>query len=592
MTVEAGIVFALLIVALVLFASERVSFDVTALILLGTLLLTGIITPQEGLAGFSNPATVTIGCMFVLSEGVRRTGALRRVSDLFVRLGERDDRLALVAIMGVAGVVSAFINNTAAVAIFIPVIVGVAGDLGESPSKLLIPLSFASMFGGVCTLIGTSTNILVSSIAVERGLAPFSMFEFSAMGLVFAAAGLTYVYTVGVRLVPARRTGEELTRGYEMEAFLTDVVLLSESPHVGQPVDETPLTRDLDLDVLQVFREADADVQRDREAPLEAGNVLRIRGNAREMRRLVDREDVTLRPARAWYDVDFETGPDLLVEAVAAPDSGITGKPLRDVDFPERFGAIPLAIRQRGELTQEDLGDVRLQGGDAVLLALPRERADAVRADPAFVLATEIETEDYRTRRMPVALGILTLVVGSAAAGLVPIVVSALTGTVALVLTGCLTTDEAYQAVNWKVIFLLAGVLPLKTAMQTSGAADLLATGLLNVLGDLGPRAVLSGFFFVSMMLTNVVSNQATAALLAPITFQAADALDVGARPFLVAVTFAASLSFMTPVGYQTNTMIYGPGQYRFTDFLKVGTPLNLLLWILGTLLIPVFWPF
>jgi di/tricarboxylate transporter len=235
---------------------------------------------------------------------------------------------------------------------------------------------------------------------------------------------------------------------------------------------------------------------------------------------------------------------------------------------------------------------VRLKGGDAVLLALPRERADAVRADPAFVLATEIETEDYRTERMPVALALLGAVVLAAAVGLVPIVVSALVGTVALVLTGCLTTDEAYQAVNWKVIFLLAGVLPLKTAMQTSGAADLLAAGLLGALGDLGPRAVLSGFFFAAMTLTNVVSNQATAALLAPITFQAADALDVSVRPFLVAVTFAASLSFMTPVGYQTNTMIYGPGQYRFTDFLKVGTPLNLLLWAMGTLLIPVFWPF
>lgn len=238
------------------------------------------------------------------------------------------------------------------------------------------------------------------------------------------------------------------------------------------------------------------------------------------------------------------------------------------------------------------MGDVRLSGGDSILLSLDRERLGDVQQDPSFVVVSEVGLPKYRRSRMPLAIAILIGVVATAALGIVPIVVSALTGAVLLLLTGCLTTEEAYQAVNWKVIMLLAGVLPLGVAMEKTGAAMLIADALLKGVGDLGPIAVLSGFFFVSMMLTNVISNQATAALLVPVVFQAAETLDVSARPLLIAVTFAASLSFMTPVGYQTNTLIYGPGQYSFSDFTKVGTPLNLVLWILATLLIPVFWPF
>lgn len=592
MSVEALIVFALIAVAIVLFSWERVSFDVTALIILSTLLLTGILTPKEGLAGFSNPATITIGAMFVLSEGLRRTGALERVGDLFAALGQRSYWQAVGAMMLVIGVVSAFINNTAAVAIFIPVVIGVAGSLGESPSKLLIPLSFASMFGGVCTLIGTSTNILVSSIAVERGMEPFGMFEFTPLGIILLVVGFLYIFTVGIRLVPARREGEELTTSYEMKAFLTDVVLDGESEHIGHTIRKSALTKDLDLDVLQVFRSADEPVQRNEEAPLEPGNVLRIRGGAAEIAKLLDREDIRLLPAHRWYDVDFEEGPDQLVEAVAAPDSALASKRIEDINFPERFGAVPLAIRQRGELTQERMNDVRLAGGDAVLLNIKRERAADLKHDPSFVLATEVDVPEYRRGHVPLAVSILAGVVLSAAFNLVPIVVSAVAGCVLLVLTGCLTTDEAYQAINWKVIVLLAGVIPLGTAMQETGAADTLSNSVIAMLGDIGPTAVLSGFFFLSMMLTNVISNQATAALLAPIAIDAAATLDISARPLLMAVTFAASLSFMTPVGYQTNTMIYGPGQYKFTDFIKVGTPLNLILWVLATFLIPWIWPF
>jgi di/tricarboxylate transporter len=592
MPTDALLVFGLLAVAVVLFVWDRVPFDVAAVIILSSLLLTGLVSPREGLAGFSNPATVTIGAMFVLSEGLRRTGALETVSEALSTYGSGNYWLTLTLMMGVIGVVSAFINNTAAVAIFIPVVIGVAADLRVSASKLLMPLSFASMFGGVCTLLGTSTNILVSSIAQEHGVRPFGMFEFTTVGLIFMVVGFAYIYTVGMPLIPARRGGQNLTRDYEMQEYLTDVCLNEESPYVGDTVEESRLTKDLDLDILQIFRSSEEPIQRDMDAPMEAGNVLRVRGSIEEIEKLLEREDVSLRPARQWYDTDLEGGPDTLIEAVAAPDSALESQRIAEVDFQERFGAIPLAIRHHGTLQQEDLGDIRLSGGDSVLLDLKAERTSEVERDPSFVVTSEVDLPVYREEHIPTALLILAGVVGAAALNLVPIVVSAIAGCVLMVLTGCLTTEEAYQAVNWKVIFLLAGVIPLGTAMENSGAAQILSGTLLEALQPLGPTAVLSGFFFVSMMLTNVISNQATAALLAPIALQTAETIGVSSRPFLMAITYAASLSFMTPVGYQTNTMIYGPGQYKFTDFTRVGTPLNLILWAVGSLVIPWYWPF
>jgi len=592
MPTDALLVFGLLGLAVVLFVWDRVPFDVAAVIILSTLLLTGIVSPQEGLAGFSNPATVTIGAMFILSEGLRRTGALETVSDVFSEYGQGNYWLTLTLMMGIIGVVSAFINNTAAVAIFIPVVIGVAADMRVSASKLLMPLSFASMFGGVCTLLGTSTNILVSSIAQNHGVRPFGMFEFTVVGLIFLAVGFAYIYTVGTGLIPSRRSGRDLTRDYEMQEYLTDVCLREESPYVGDTIDESRLTEDLDLDILQIFRGPEEPIQRDMDAPMEAGNVLRVRGSIEEIEKLLEREDVSLRPARQWYDTDLEGGPDQLIEAVAAPDSALESQRIAEIDFRERFGAIPLAIRHHGTLQQEDLGDVRLSGGDSVLLDLKQERTSEVERDPSFVVTSEVDIPSYREQKIPTALLILAGVVGFAAFNVVPIVVSAIAGCVLMVLTGCLTTEEAYQAVNWKIIFLLAGVIPLGTAMENSGAAEILSASLLGALEPFGPTAVLSGFFFVSMMLTNVISNQATAALLAPIALQTAETLGVSARPFLMAITYAASLSFMTPVGYQTNTMIYGPGQYKFTDFTKVGTPLNLILWAVGSFIIPWYWPF
>lgn len=585
-------IYGLILLAVVLFVNKRVSFDITSLILLAILVVLGILTPKEGLSGFSNPATVTIACMFILSEGLRKTGALDIVGEYFYKLSKLNFRIAILIIMLVIGVISAFINNTAAVAIFIPVIISLSKDLGQSASKLLMPLSFAAMFGGVFTLIGTSTNLLVDSIAKDNDLVGFTMFEFVPVASIFFVIGFIYLFTVGIKIIPERRKDESLTDTFEMQSYLTDVVLQPNSDFVDTPLMNTELIKDLDLDIVEVF-DAKMKSKPDREnITLESNDVLRIRGSVKELNKLLNREDVLIKPTKAWEDKDFELGNAQLVEAVVAPESTYEGKKLNQLSLYHHFEGIVLAIRQKGKIEQEHLSDIRLRSGTSLLLYVKKERVNDIKLSEEFVLATEINLPDHDTSKIPVAIAIIAGVVGFAAFGVLPIVATAICGVILMVLTGCLTNEEAYQSINWKVIFLLGGVLPLGIAMQKTGAAQLMVDGMITHFEHLGPTAVLSAFFFLSMMLTNLISNQATAALLAPIAIEAAITLGIDATPLLVAVTMAASLSFMTPIGYQTNTMIFGPGQYKFTDFVKVGTPLNILFWIIGTFTIPYFWPF
>ncbi|HBQ58178.1 MAG TPA: SLC13 family permease, partial [Balneolaceae bacterium] len=499
-------VYALILLAIILFVNKRIPFDITSLIILAILVVSGILTPEEGLSGFSNPATVTIACMFILSEGLRRTGALDIVGDYFSKLGKLNYRLAVFIIMGIIGVISAFINNTAAVAIFIPVIISLSRDLGESASKLLMPMSFAAMFGGVCTLIGTSTNLLVDSIARDNDLAGFGMFEFAPVGFIFFGAGFLYIFTVGIKMIPERRKDESLTDTFDMQSYLTDVVLEPNSTFVGTPLKNTKLIQDLDLDIVEVF-DTDMNSKTDRESiELEANDVLRIRGSVKELNKLLNREDVIIKPTKTWEDQDFELGNAQLVEAVIVPESTYEGKKMDELKLYHQYEGIVLAIRQRGKVQQEHLSEIRLQSGTSLLLYTKKERVNDIKTSEEFVLATEIELPDSKTSKIPVALGIIAGVVGLAALGILPIVASAICGVILMIMTGCISNEEAYQSINWKVIFLLGGVLPLGVAMQKTGAAEILVELLIQQLESLGPTAVLSAFFFLSMMLTNVIS--------------------------------------------------------------------------------------
>lgn len=590
MTIEILFVLVLVAVAVALFASEKLPVDMVALIIMAVLLLSGVVSPEEGIAGFSNTATVTVAAMFVISAALFRTGAVETLGRLSARVFQVNLWAGLVVMMLTVGALSAFINNTPVVAIFMPIVLTVSAKIAVSPSKILMPLSFASMFGGVCTLIGTSTNILVSSIAERSGYEPFRMFEFSRLGLLFFLAGTAYMLLFGVRRIPDRREAATLTNQYGMGRYLTEVVLLDGAKSVGATVARCPLVAEVGVEILEIDRGDLRMVVPSAQTVLEAGDLLRVVGDVEKIRDLADRQGIALRTAHR-DEQEAETDDRLLVEAVVAPGSNLVGKTLKSSRFRNTYSANVLAIRHQGSVRHEDLADTILEAGDVLLTEVRRDRLPELRSNDAFVMVSEVALPEFRRSKMFLAVAIVAGVITTAAAGILPILVSAIAACVLLVLTGCITLEESYRAIDWKVIFLLAGALTLGTALEKSGAAALLANGLVQGAGILGPIAVVSAFYFLTSVMTEAMSNNATAVLLAPIAISAAQVMQVDPKPLLMAVAFAASASFMTPVGYQTNTMIYGVGQYRFKDFLRIGTPLNIIFWIMATLLIPVFWP-
>ena len=591
MTWEIAFVLGLTVCAVVLFVTEKFSTDIVAILVMIVLLVFRVLTPAEGLAGFANTATVTVGAMFVLSAGMFRSGAVNFVGKALGRLARHSSRLMLFVLMVGVGVLSSFLNNTAAVAILIPVVIVVARRAKTSPSKLLMPLSYASMFGGMCTVLGTSTNILASSIAEQAGLGAFSMFEFTKLGIIFFAVGVAYMMTLGRRLVPDHRGQGDLTTSFGLGDYLTDLVLQTESRSVGHSLASAPLLKELNIDVLQILRGEDT-LRPTPETILREGDVLRIQGDLRTINELKGRAGVTFGMSMKWRDEHLQSTDTRLVEAVVGPSSPLAGKPLTESRLRENYGASVLAIRQHGTLRHGQFENITLMPGDALLIDVPNDQIEHLTQQRVFLVVSRAGIPRFDWRKASKAVAIVIAVVVVAATGLLPIVAAAATGALMMVLSGCVSTEEAYGAIEWNVLFLLAGMLSLGAAMEKTGASTMLADGMIDSVGGLGPLALLAAFFGATMLLTEVMSNNATVALLLPIAITTAQAIDVDPRAFMFAVVFAASSSFMTPVGYQTNTMIYGPGQYRFKDFARVGAPLNLIFWALGTLLIPWFWPF
>ena len=590
MTLEIGFVLLLTIVAVVLFVTEKFSTDIVAILVMVVLLVSRVLTPAEGLAGFANTATITVGAMFVLSAGMFRSGAVNFVGRGLGRLARHSSGLMLFVLMVGVGVLSSFLNNTAAVAILIPVVIVVARRADTSPSKLLMPLSFASMFGGMCTVLGTSTNILASAISEQAGLGAFGMFEFTKLGVIFFAVGVTYMMTVGRKLVPDHRGRGDLTTSFGLGDYLTDLILQADSKSVGKALESAPLVKDLGIEVLQIRRGEDT-LRPTPETVLCENDVLRIQGNLRTINELKDRAGVAFGMSVKWRDEDLQSTDTRLVEAVVGPSSPLAGKSLAESRLRENFGASVLAVRQHGTLRHSEFENITLMPGDALLIDVPNDQIEHLTEQRVFLVVSRAGIPRFNWPKAAKALAIVVSVVVVAATGLLPIVAAAATGALAMVLSRCISTDEAYGAIEWNVLFLLAGMLSLGAGMEKTGASTMLAEGMVNAVGGFGPIALLAAFFGATMLLTEVMSNNATVALLLPIAITTAHSIDANPRTFMFAVVFAASSSFMTPVGYQTNTMIYGPGQYRFVDFVRVGAPLNLIFWILGVLLIPWFWP-
>ncbi|HUO86657.1 MAG TPA: SLC13 family permease, partial [Thermoanaerobaculia bacterium] len=544
MSWEIVLVLAILAGAVVLFISERFPIDLVALIVLATLLGFGLVTPEQGISGFSNPATVTVAAMFVLSAGLQKTGATAVLGRLLVRHG-RNHFTALVVVMVMVGILSAFINNTAAVAVFIPLVMIVANKRKIAASKLLIPLSYASQFGGVCTLIGTSTNLLVSAMSQQAGYGAFSMFEFSRMGLILFAAGTAYFLLFGRWLLPEREA-QELSAAYQLGEYITELRVGAGSPLIGKLVQESRLGEEHDVTVLRLLH-GEEKIWAPLRQPMQEGDVLLVRGELEELIGLRGSAKLEMNVEFKLQDETLEPGDLRLVQALVAPGSRLVDHTLKELDFRNRHKALVLAIQRRGETIRDKLNTVRLGLGDALLIQAPEEQIARLRDDEAFIVLDEVDEPGMRRHKVPVVIAIIGAVVGLAAFDVLPILISALLGCLALVLTRAIDLEEAYQAIDWKVIFLLAGILPLGIAMDSTGAARLISETAIGAVGDLGPIALLAVFYLMTSILTEGMSNNAAAVLLAPIAISTAQQTGIDPKPLLMAITFAASTGFSTP---------------------------------------------
>jgi di/tricarboxylate transporter len=607
--VSAGavVVFGLIAVALVLFVTEAIPNDTTAIGIVVALAAlepwTGI-TTRGAISGFANTATITIVAMYMLSAGINNTGIVERLGLHLARLTRGSESRVLAATVLTTGPVAGFINNTPVVAVFIPMITDLADQSGVSPSKLLMPLSYAAILGGTLTLIGTATNLLASEFAsalLPRG--PIGMFEFTALGVVVLAVGTGYLLTVGRWLTPARiPANADLVEEFDLDEYLTQVRVSPGSDSLGTPVADLAERTAAGASVLQLRRDGRGYLAVDSDRRLRSGDVLVVHGTPESVDALCAERDFRLLGRRSVTDetLDAAATDRVLDKALVPETSSFVGETLAETRLLEVYGTRALAIRRDGKLIRSGLDEVTLEVGDLLLVRTTAESA-AHFAETGDLVSVEAEGLDRLldadagavaplSPRTPVAVGIMAGVVGAAALGVLPVVIAALGGVFLMIVTGCLTTSDAYDAVSWNVVFLLAGVIPLGLAMESSGGAALIAEGLVATGTVLPTVAVLLVFSLVTGVLANVITPVATVVLMIPIAVDAAARLGANGFAFLLVVMFASATSFSTPVGYQTNLMVYGPGGYEFSDFVRVGGPLQILLAVVTTAGVAALW--
>jgi len=596
MSFEILIVLSLIVLAFSLFVTEKFPLDVTALLILSILLLGKFLTPEEAISGFANPAVITIGLLFILSHALQKTRLLEYLIIRINKLVSRSRNLGLGVYLLTIGIASALMNNTAIVAIFMPVTIRLAHQYKISPSKLLTPLSYAAIMGGTLTLVGTSTNLLVNAIYIDNGGEALGMFEFARYGWIPLIIGLAYIIWIAPLILPSRTITSSLTKSYHMAGYLTEMKISNDSPLVGKTCRERNINQNYDVMVLDIQREGHLISTKVGEEIIQSGDILFVKGAVENFLRMKEVEKISLLTDEKLTQKELEQEDNVLMECMLTDKSDIIGKTLMQSNFRKRFRTFILAIRRDGSIIRKKVAHVILHTYDTLLIYGRRKQIDKLASNGDFILLGEVQAELVKSRYWWVSILAIISTIILAAFGILPILKGAIISAVILLMFKIISPNEAYQSIHWQVIILIAALIPLGIVIESTGTAtfigELISNTVVGFSTDIQPYILLGLIYLITMILTEVSSNTATAIIMTPIVMAVTNQIGIDPRPFIFAVCFAASASFITPVGYQTNLMVYGPGGYKFSDFIKVGMPLSIIFWLLAILLIPIIWPF
>ena len=591
MTLDIALTLLIILGALILFATEKLRVDVVALMVLITVGVLGLVPADKLFSGFSNSAVVTVWAVYMVSGGLFKTGVANAMGSGILKVAGNTESRLIGTIMLTVGVLSAFMNNVGATAMLLPAVVGISRVTKVAVSKMLIPLAFASLLGGAMTLIGTPANILATGILAARGLPTFGFFEFTPMGIVVLTTGVLYMVLIGRRLLPVREGPGSKEEDYNIRDYVTEVRVSPVSSLIGKTLLESRLGRDYDLSVLALQRENGDRPALNRDTEIRMGDLLIVESSASDLMAARQSLGLTTEAERTLDIENLERGDVQIIEATLAPRSHIVGLSLRDVRFRDRYGFTALAISRQGELITERLRDVPLEFGDALLLQGPQHRIKQLQEGENFLVLEPIETEQFRRNKAPIAIGALVLAIGLTIFAGMSISLAMVIAAVIMILAGALRIEEAYEAVDWRTVFLVAGMLPLGLAMELTGTADFLADIMLGVFGPFGALATLAGIYLLAALITQPMSNAAAIVLIVPIALNTAMGLGANYKTFTMAVVIGAATSFLSPVGHKANVLVFGPGGYKFTDYARVGAFLTVLLLIVSMIFLPIFWP-
>ena len=587
MTLSILLVLTLLAAIIVVFAFEWISVDMATLILLSVLVLTGILTVDEAFSGFSNEIIIILASIFVLSGALMKGGVLDHLSDVIHRIAGGSRSKILACVMPVTCFISSFMNNTTCTAVMMPAVLGVSRKSRVSPSKVLIPLAYASMLGGTCTLIGTSTNVAASGYVASTGLEPFSMFEFLPVGLVACVVGIAYMMLGGHRLLPDTREGG-YEEQYSIREFLSEVVVTPGSPLAGQALRDSRLGQ-MGLQVRAVLR-GSGRLDPEPSLRLEEGDLLLVQTTREGLLQVKETAGIDIRPDLQMGDLDHAAATMRIAEAILMPQSSVVGRTIKELDFRRRFGVMVIAIYRRGHALATRIGGLPLRVGDVLLIQGRPEQLRALADNPDLWILQETEHQPARRRKGLYAVGIFALAVLASSFDLVPLPIAFLVAALAVIFSRLITMEEAYDLIDWRLLILIAGMTSFGLAMRKTGAAEYLASLIAGWTGGLPVVFLMLAFAVLTILLTQPMSNAAAALVVLPVAMDTASKLGHDPRAFAVLVTLAASLSFITP--FEPSCLIvYGPGKYRFRDFLITGLPLTAIVVVVLLVMVPMIWP-